>query len=123
MIDTNLLWRAMLVGTILQIAVVFIGHFFPFISLRAFLFAAMFISGLAGLFYARDLDRGWALGTLGSVIVGTACGLVGIALSVALGDRPASLVGFVIVASLLASAAGGPFGQMAANIRAANAHR
>jgi uncharacterized membrane protein YeaQ/YmgE (transglycosylase-associated protein family) len=119
MIDTVLLWRATLVGTVLQIAVVVLGHFIPFISLHASLFAAMFIAGLAGLFYARDLDRGWALGTLGSVIAGTAGALIGIALSVAIGDKPASLIRFVIVASLLSSAAGGPFGQMAANMRAA----
>jgi hypothetical protein len=119
MIDTVLLWRATLVGTILQIAVVVLGHFVPFISLQASLFAVMFIAGLAGLFYARDLDRGWALGTLGSVIAGTIGALVGIAMAVAIGDKPASLIRFVIVASLLSSAAGGPFGQMAANMRSA----
>jgi len=117
MIDTVLLWRATLVGTILQIAVVVLGHFIPFISLHASLFAVMFIAGLAGLFYARDLDRGWALGTLGSVIAGTIGALIGIAMAVAIGDKPASLIRFVIVASLLSSAAGGPFGQMAANMR------
>ena len=120
MIDTSLLWRAMLVGTILQIAVVVLGHFIPFISLHASLFAVMFISGLAGLFYARDLDRGWALGTLGSIIAGTGCAIIGVAFAVAIGDKPASLIGFVMVASLLSSAAGGPFGQMAANLRAAS---
>lgn len=120
MIDMKLLVRATVVGAVLQVVMVVLGHFIPWIALNVFMFGGMCISGVAGLLYARDLDRGWALGALGGVIAGTICAAIGIWLSVVLRDTPADVVAFALFASALSGAVGGPFGQMAANMRAAS---
>jgi hypothetical protein len=120
MIDGKLLWRATLVGIILQVAMAVLAHFIPWIALNVFMFGGMCISGVAGLFYARDLDKGWALGTLGATIAGAVCAAIGALFSAALGDTPANTapVAIFMFATTLSGAVGGPFGQMAANLRA-----
>ncbi len=120
MIDVTLLGRATLVGIILQVALVVLAHFLPWIAFNALMFGRMCIAGVAGLFYARDLNGGWLRGTVGATIAGTVCAAVGVWISVVLRDMPAPVVPFAVLASALSAFAGGPFGQMAANMRAAS---
>jgi hypothetical protein len=117
MIDERLLGRATFVGIVLQVAMVVLGHFITWIQTNVFMLGGMFISGVAGLLYSRDLNRGWATGALGGAIAGATCAMAGVAISVILKDSPQSLIPFVVFASMLAGAVGGPFGQMAANMR------
>ena len=117
MIDERLLGRATFVGIVLQVVMAVLGHFITWIQLNVFMLGGMFISGVAGLLYARDLNRGWATGALGGAIAGATCAAVGIAISVVLKDRPQNLIPFVLFACMLAGAVGGPFGQMSANMR------
>jgi len=118
MIDAKLLWRATLVGIVLQVAMVVIGHFEPWVALHVFMFGGMFISGVAGLLYARDFGRGYGLGALGGAIAGGVCAFIGIAISVALKDTAQFVLALGTSISVLTGAAGGLWGQWGANIRA-----
>jgi hypothetical protein len=51
----------------------------------------MLISGVAGLLYARDAALGYGRGALGGAIAGGLCALIGIGVSVLLGDTPFSI--------------------------------
>ncbi|MEI9887873.1 MAG: hypothetical protein WDN08_15495 [Rhizomicrobium sp.] len=53
MLNTRSLQTAVLIGTVLQLAMVVSGHFVPFIALNVFMFGGMGISALAGLIYGR----------------------------------------------------------------------
>jgi hypothetical protein len=119
MVDTRILWRAGIVGTSLQVTMVLLGHFIPWVVQNAFAFGGMFISGVAGLLYARDLDRGYRAGALGGLILGPSCAAIGVVLSVLLGDTPPQVIAFAVLVSALTGAVGGLFGQMGANMRSA----
>lgn len=117
MLDGPALQRAILVGTLLQAFTVTVGHF---VGLFAgyeigFLFAGMMISATVGYLYAQDVSKGYRLGACGGAISGGACALMGIGVSVALGDM--ALIVFVqrTLISILTGAVGGVFGQMAAD--------
>ena len=121
MFDGKLIQRASITGILLQIAMVMIAHYVPWVRDNVFEFGTMMFSGLAGLLYARDFAKGYAKGALGGAIVGGACGVIGLCAANVLGDVPliALAIGSVIV--VLVGAIGGLFGQMAANIRNLNA--
>ena len=107
---------ALLLGTLLQVAMVVIGHYTVAV---ASLFAplGMAISLIAGFLYAR-----WARGTrgdavLGGAIVGGVSALIGIVVSYALGDVTATSVLFLgtlsgtftgAIGGLVGHAVGGP---------------
>ena len=116
MIDGRILQRATTVGILLQITMVVLGHYIAWIAVNVFMFGWLFIAGIAGLLYARDLDRGWRLGALGGIIAGTICAAIGILVSVGFRDTPATLIPIIVLASALTGAVGGMFGQMAANM-------
>lgn len=117
MYDGKLLQRAALTGIVLEVALVVLGHFVPWVRLNAFEFCAMMFAGLAGLFYGRDLARGYGRGALGGAIAGGTSGVIGISLANILGELPliALPVGTAIL--ILVGAIGGMFGQMGADIR------
>lgn len=119
MIDTKILWRALIVGTSLQVTMALLGHFIPWMTLHAFLFGRMFIAGVAGLLYARDLDRGYHAGALGGLILGPSCAAIGVAVSVLLGDATREVVPFAVLSAAITGPVGGLFGQMGANMRSA----
>ena len=50
------------------------------------MFGGMMISGLAGLFYARDFAKGYAKGALGGAIVGGTAGLIAVCVANILQD-------------------------------------
>lgn len=116
MIDARIFQRALTVGLLLQITMVVLGHYVEWVALNVFRFGGMFISGVAGLLYARDLDRGWGAGAFGGTFAGGLCALIGVIVSVMLHDTPPNIVLFAVPSSALTGAVGGLFGQMAANI-------
>ncbi len=117
MIDAQILQRATIVGTVLQVAMVVLGHFFPWVRDNAFMFGGMMISAVAGYLYAMDFAAGYPRGALGGAIAGGVCALIGIALSVLLGDTKPFVIALGTAISVLTGAVGGLWGQLAARMR------
>ena len=118
MIDTKALLRAFIVGTILQIVLVLLCHVSHWIMAHAFMFAGMMISATAAYLYAMDTGKGYFPGSTAGAIIGGACALIGLAISVMLGDTEQVVIPFGTAVCVLTGAVGGIFGQMAANLRA-----
>ena len=118
MIDNTALLRATLVGTVIQVAMVAIGHFVPWVALHVFMFGGMMISATVGYLYAQDVAMGYSRGALGGAIAGGVCALLGIAVSVFLGDTQPNILVLGTAISVLTGSVGGLFGQMSASIRA-----
>jgi hypothetical protein len=116
MIDPKILQRALIVGTVLQVAMILIGHFSPWVRDNVFLFGGMMISGVAGYLYAMDYAAGFMRGTLGGAIAGGACALIGIAASVLLGDTPLFVLALGTAISIVTGIAGGFWGEIAARM-------
>ena len=97
--------NATVIGTVLQLIMVGVGHFVPAV---AALFApiGILLSLVAGLIYARAAKSEWSDSLLGGVIAGAVCALLGIAVSCLLGDvQP-----IILVIGTLSSAFGGVVG-------------
>jgi len=119
MIDNTALLRATLVGTVLQVAMVVIGHFVPWVALHVFMLGGMGISALAGGLYAHDAANGYGCGALGGAIAGGVCALLGIAVSVILGDTATNILILGTASSAVTGAVGGLFGQLSSGRSAA----
>jgi hypothetical protein len=98
------------IGSALQLAMVVGGHFSPAIA-ALFAVAGMLISMLAGGMFgeASGTPRRRAVG--GGALVGGACALIGIAVSVALGDVPPAILLFGTASSAVTGALGGWVGM------------
>jgi len=118
MIEPRILQRATIVGTVLQIAWMLLGHFFP--GMRGFhnvyLFGGMMISAIAGYIYAMAYGAGFKQGALGGAIAGGVCGLIGIAASVLIGDTPFLDIALGTAVTVLTGAVGGLWGEVAARM-------
>lgn len=117
MIEPNALQRCTMIGTALQLVMVIAGHFVPWVRDNVFMFGGMLISGVAGLLYAREVALGWWRGALGGAIAGGLCALIGIGVSVLLGDTPNFVLGLGTAISVVTGAAGGLWGEVGARIR------
>jgi hypothetical protein len=103
------LWRATLVGTVLQLAMVVGGHYQP--AIKAFYApGGMLFSAVAGWLFGRTsrLPRGAA--AVGGLVAGAACAFLGILESYYLGDVPASLLALGTLSSAVTGAVGGALG-------------
>lgn len=101
--------RWIVIGTVLQAAMVVVGHY---VAAVALLFAplGMGISLLVGLLWARAEARGLGDGAKGGAIVGGTCALIGIAISLALGDVTAVILLVGTASSAGTGALGGVVG-------------
>lgn len=113
-ISRSALLRAAALGTVLQSAMVLAGHFVPAVA-RLFGPLGMTLSLVAGAAYVLWAGAGGeraAVGgaAAGGAIAGGACGFIGIAISLALGDVSAALLGFGTASSAVAGALGGLVG-------------
>ncbi len=111
MIERKSLIRATLIGTVLQIAMAMAGHYSPWVALHVFMIGGMSISALAGLLYARAAAKGFVSGGLGGAIAGAFCALLGIAVSVGLGDTIPAILGIGTAGSAVTGLIGGLAGQ------------
>lgn len=104
---------ALLVGTLLQVAMVVIGHSTVAV---ASLFAplGMAISLIAGFLYGRGAGGSRGGAALGGAIVGGLCALIGIVVSYNLGDVTAWIVFLGTLSSAFTGAIGGLVGQVVA---------
>ncbi len=118
MIDGRILGFVVIVGTTLQIADVLLRHFGLLNDYYA-QFGGMFIAGVTGLLYAREVDRGYRAGAAGGAVGGLVCASVGVALAVTLKDAQPILIPIAMLVCALIGAIGGLFGQLGAYIRQA----
>lgn len=104
------LWIALL-ASLLQVAMVVTGHYVPAVAARFGLLGTL-ISLVAGVVFARSLTTGIGrgIGFMGGLVAGGACALVGIALSVGLGDVSAMIL---LLGTLVSAVAGGIGGAVA----------
>lgn len=102
---------ALLLGTLLQLAMVLIGHNTVAV---ASLFAplGMAISLIAGLLYARWARTTRGSAVLGGAIVGGLCALIGIVVSYYLGDVTAWIIFLGTLSSAFTGAIGGLIGHV-----------
>lgn len=110
--NTRALLVATAIGLALQLAMVIAGHYVPFIKNNVFAIGGMLISLLAGLIYAWRAAGGWGGALIGGLVSGGACALIGIAVSVALKDTPAAVLGFGTAGSAIAGLLGGAIGKL-----------
>lgn len=96
----------MLIGTVLQVAMVVGGHYLPAMK-SLFAPGGMAISLLAGWLFGRFSASPRPLAAGGGAVVGAACAFLGILESYSLGDVPASLLAFGTAGSAVAGALGG----------------
>lgn len=117
LIDSRLLGRALVVGTLMEAILMVASHLRPLLRIHYALFGCMMIAGTAALLYARDLARGYIMGALGGLVIGAACGIVAVTSANVLGDQPEQFIPYAVMICALVGAVGGLFGQYAAWIR------
>jgi hypothetical protein len=106
------LWRATLIGTVLQVSMVVCGHYLPAIKV-VYAPGGMLLSALAGWLFARLSGAPLALSAVGGLFAGAACAFLGILESFYLGDVPASLLLLGTASSAATGLLGGLVGGMA----------
>lgn len=94
-------------GTVAQLVMVIAGHYNEFIRDNVFAIGGMAISLVFGALWAMKAagSRGGAFG--GGALVGGLCAIIGIAVSLALGDVPAAVLAFGTAGSAVAGGIGG----------------
>lgn len=105
--NTRALVIATIVGTILQVAMVVVGHSNQSVK-NLFAVGGMGFSLVAGVIYGMQA-RGGTVGSLatGGAIAGGICAFLGILVSHLLGDVPASLLALGTISSIVTGAIGG----------------
>ncbi len=112
MISSRALGISTVIGTVLQLAMVLIGHSNPAVA-NMFAVGGMTISLLAGVAYsviARPATTGSAL--VGGLLAGGICALIGIAVSWGLGDVTAMILLAGTASSAVTGAIGGLVGKV-----------
>ena len=103
-------WLA--VGSVFQLIMVISGHYNEFIAQNVFALGGMGISLIAGAAFAISAGANRGAAALGGAIVGGGCALIGIALSVVLGDVPP----MILAAGTVSSAVTGAIGALGASL-------
>jgi hypothetical protein len=98
---------ALVLGTVLQLAMVLSGHWIEVIRLRGFAIGGMLISAIAGVVYARAAHVSRGKAAANGALVGGACAIIGIAVSYVLGDVPANILILGTLSSAVTGAIGG----------------
>lgn len=106
----NQLLRATILGTIAQIIMVVTGHHVPAVA-SLFAIGGMGISALAGLAALSGVTAPLARAAGSGALAGGICAALGIAVSVALGDVPPSLLVLGTASSAVTGLIGGLIGR------------
>ena len=108
-----MLFRATLIGTVLQLGLTISGHFdAPVRSMFAIL--GMIFSLVAGFIFGRiAVTTGQAMAIIGGAIAGAVCALIAILESYVLRDVPAWVIAFGPFSSAITGALGGFLGRLA----------
>jgi hypothetical protein len=110
------LFRATLIGAVLQLALAVFGHYDARIA-SFFAVGGMFLSLVAGFIFGRwsgSLGRGGAIA--GGACAGAVCALLGILESYSLKDVPAWVIAFGPFSSAVTGAIGGFLGRLTRRI-------
>lgn len=102
--------KATLIATVAQIAMVVIGHFVPAVA-SLFAIGGMGISALAGWSALKGQQTSLAAAAGGGALAGGISAALGIAVSVALGDVPTSLLVLGTGSSAITGLIGGLIGR------------
>lgn len=102
--------RATLIGTLAQTAMVVAGHLEPAIA-NLFAIGGMGISALAGWMALRGQRASLGRAAGNGAAAGAICAIIGIGISVALGDVPPSLLALGTASSAVTGAIGGLLGR------------
>jgi hypothetical protein len=108
-LNQRALVNATAVGTVLQLAMVLVGHWIPAVA-NSFAPLGMFISLVAGFVYARLTRPSVGAGAAGGAIAGGVCALLGIAVSFVLADVTSVILVVGTVSSAVTGAIGGAAG-------------
>jgi len=100
------------IGLVLQLIMVVGGHFVAVIKDQGFAIGGMLISLVAGVVYGRMTRGSWTDSLLGGALAGGLCALIGIAVSLALGDVDAGVLAFGTIASAVAGVIGGAVAKL-----------
>lgn len=106
---------AILVGTLCQLGLVLLSHFFIWVEVHVFEFGGMMISATVAYLYAQEIGAGYRRMALGGAVIGAVCALMGIALAVTLHDKPPILLLAGTLVTAVTGMFGGLFGQMSYN--------
>ncbi len=117
MIDLKILRRAVLLGVGFELALVAGGYFGPVRS-RGCCSAACWWRPWRGMFYARDLGRGFGSGALGGALAGAACGVAAVVAASFLNERPETHIPYGVMVLMFTGAVGGVFGEFDVRLRA-----
>ena len=107
MLNQKALVSALLLGTVLQLVMVIVGHYDAFVRDHVFAFGGMAISFVAGLYYGLGAGGGWSQRLGGGTIVGAACAFIGIVVSVLLKDTAVLILAIGTVSSAVTGLIGG----------------
>jgi len=103
---TASIWKFTALGTICQLAMVVAGHYNAFVRISLFAVLGVAISLVFGALYGR-VAAGKKDAALCGALVGGLSAAIGIAVSVALGDVPAAVLGFGTAGSAVTGLLGG----------------
>lgn len=106
--------RWIIVGTVLQLAMILVGHFNEFVRMNVFAVGGVTISLVVGALYGATSAASAKEGALGGAVVGGACALIGIVVSVLLGDTEPLIL---VVGTVSSSVTGLIGGAVAAAVR------
>jgi hypothetical protein len=113
-VNQQALNRSLIIGTILQLLMITIGHFMPGLMQGNFFpIVGTSIGAATGVLYglwAKGATAGQA--ALGGAVAGGVAGVLGSAVSAGIGDVPGSTVGIAGVSTLVTGAIGGVLGRM-----------
>jgi hypothetical protein len=123
MMNSRAVLLASILGTVLQIAMVLLGHSNPSV---AKLFAAggmgfSLVAGVAVALFSRQSMSSAASLAAGGAIAGGVCALIGILVSYMLGDVPVTLLALGTLSSVITGAIGGWLGKFLVRGAAASA--
>jgi peptidoglycan/LPS O-acetylase OafA/YrhL len=113
MMNSRAVLLGMIVGAVLQIAMVLAGHSNPAVA-NLFAVGGMafsFVAGLAVAIFSRRTTSSAASLAAGGAIAGGACALIGIFVSYMLGDVPATLLALGTASSVVTGSIGGALGK------------
>ena len=116
MIDLKILRRAALLGIGFELALVAGGYFWPH-SRPGLMFGCMLVAAVAGMFYARDLGRGFGAGALGGALTGAASGTAAVVAASFLDERPEIYLPYGVMVMMLTGTVGGIFGELDVRLR------
>lgn len=110
--DQKSLITAVVIGTMLQLAMIVAGHYVPFVRDKVFMLGGLALSLIAGVIYAKLAHGGWAPSLGGGAIAGGVCALIGIAASVALKDTAVPILAIGTCSSVVTGVIGGALGKL-----------